>query len=149
MLEQTQKYTLLYNKNQQALAALESFRTRLEKRQNEIAEMQRLNEERVKREWEEWQTLFARDWQKRQVTEEDRQRRQDLTGQQLTEHLARLDETTKLYYEEIFTLWEELRDAAGRWNKALQDITEPTTETSSRRLKNLRRFAEEEHRDLL
>lgn len=149
MLEQTQKYALLYNKNQQALAALESFRTRLEKRQNEIAEMQRLNEERVKREWEEWQTLFARDWQKRQVTEEDRWRRQDLAGQQLTEHLARLDETAKLYYEEIFALWQELHDAAGHWNKALQDITGPTTETSSRRLKNLRRFAEEEHRDLL
>ncbi|RLC90797.1 MAG: hypothetical protein DRI37_00365 [Chloroflexi bacterium] len=149
MLEQTQKYALLHNKNQQALAALESFRTRLEKRQNEIAEMQRLNEERMKREWEEWQTLFARDWQKRQVTEEDRWRRQDLTDQQLTEHLAKLDETTKLYYEEIFALWEELRDAAGHWNKALQDITEPTAETTSRRLKNLRRFAEEEHRDLL
>jgi chromosome segregation ATPase len=46
LLEQTQKYALLYNQNKQAMDGLESFRARLEKRQNEIAEMQRLNEER-------------------------------------------------------------------------------------------------------
>ncbi len=51
LVEQTQKYALLYNQNKQALDSLVAFEERLEKRQNEIAEMQRLTEERLLRQW--------------------------------------------------------------------------------------------------
>ncbi|MDX9953712.1 MAG: hypothetical protein RBT75_06440 [Anaerolineae bacterium] len=149
LVEQTQKYALLFNQNKQALDALESFRVRLEKRQNEIAEMQRLNEERLKREWEEWQAAFARDWQKRLVTEEDRWRREDLMDQRVTEHLTQLDETSKLYFDELTTLWEELRQLADRWGNLMRDKVLADQEMPAQRLKALRRFAEEKRKDLL
>lgn len=149
LLEQTQKYALLYNQNKQALDGLEAFRVRLEKRQNEIAEMQRLNEERLKREWEEWQTAFARDWQKRLVTEEDRWRREDLTSQKFTEHFAQLDETSKLYFDELTALWEELRQSAERWGSLVRDKVLADQEAPVQRLKALRRFAEEKRKDLM
>ena len=97
LVEQTQKYALLYNQNKQALDGLQAFQSRLEKRQNEIAEMQRLTEERLRRQWEEWQTVFARDWQKRMVNDEDRWRRQDITNQSTTERFTELEEQEELF----------------------------------------------------
>jgi len=149
LVEQTQKYALLYNQNKQALEALDAFQARLEKRQNEIAEMQRLTEERLRRQWEEWQSTFARDWQKRQVSEEDRWRRQDLFNQKATEHLASLDEQTEIYYREIVALWEEARAAADRWLHAIQETVVADQELPAQQLKELRRFAEEKHKELL
>lgn len=148
LLEQTQKYTLLFNQTKQALDTLESFQNRLEKRQNEIAEMQRLNEERLKRQWEEWQADFAQDWQKRLVTEEDRWRRQDLNNQKMAEHLAELDETNNLHFEEIVAVWEDIRNAAERWRKAVQDNIDEEQAITSEHIKNLRRFAEEKRKEL-
>jgi len=149
LVEQTQKYTLLYNQNKQALDSLKSFRARLEKRQNEISEMQRLNEERLTRQWEEWQSSFARDWQKRLVTEEDRWRRQDLQNQKDTEHLVDLDEQTALYYQEIIALWETLQNEAEQWNKVIRDALTANQEAPTKHIKGLRRFAEEKRKDLL
>ena len=148
LVKQTQKYTLLFNKSKQALDALDAFQNRLEKRQNEIAEMQRLNEERLRRQWEEWQADFARDWQKRLVTEEDRWRRQDLNNQKTAEHLAELDEISNLYFEEIVAVWEDVRNAAERWRKAVQDNVDEEQAISSEHIKNLRRFAEEQRKEL-
>lgn len=149
LVEQTQKYALLFNQNKQALDALEAFRVRLEKRQNEIAEMQRLNEERLKREWEEWQAAFARDWQKRLITEEDRWRREDLADQEFIKRLAQLDEISKLYFDEIGALWNEFQQAAERWANLVRDKTIADQEIPAQRLKALRRFAEENRKDLL
>ncbi len=149
LVEQTQKYALLYNQNKQALDGLDAFQVRLEKRQNEIAEMQRLTEERLRRQWEEWQTTFARDWQKRLVAEEDRWRRQDLANQKTTEHFAGVDEQVEIYYREIVALWEELRAAVDRWGKAIHETLAPNQEVPIQRLKVLRRFAEEKHKELL
>lgn len=149
LVEQTQKYALLYNQNKQALDGLDAFQVRLEKRQNEIAEMQRLTEERLRRQWEEWQATFARDWQKRLVAEEDRWRRQDLANQKSTEHFANLDEQAEMYYREIVTLWEELRATLDRWGKAIQETLTANQELPVQQLKALRRFAEEKHKELL
>jgi chromosome segregation ATPase len=149
LVEQTQKYALLYNQNKQALDGLDAFQVRLEKRQNEIAEMQRLTEERLRRQWEEWQATFARDWQKRLVSEEDRWRRQDLANQKSAERFADLNEQTELYYREIVALWEEMRAAVDRWGKAIQETLVPNQEMPVQRLKALRRFAEEKHKELL
>ncbi|MGC9394476.1 MAG: hypothetical protein ACP5J4_06435 [Anaerolineae bacterium] len=149
LVEQTQKYALLYNQNKQALDGLDAFQVRLEKRQNEIGEMQRLTEERLRRQWEEWQATFARDWQKRLVAEEDRWRRQDLANQKSTEHFADLDEQAEMYYREIVALWEEMRAALDRWGKAIQETLVPNQEMPIQRLKVLRRYAEEKHKELL
>jgi hypothetical protein len=149
LVEQTQKYALLYNQNKQALEGLNTFQDRLEKRQNEIAEMQRLTEERLLRQWEEWQSTFARDWQKRQVGEEDRWRRQDLRNQKTTEQFAELEEQNELHYQEIVALWEELLANVERWDRALRDAVMPNQTMPSEHLKDLRRYAEEKYKQLL
>jgi chromosome segregation ATPase len=149
LVEQTQKYGLLYNQNKQALDGLGAFEERLEKRQNEIAEMQRLTEERLMRQWEEWQSAFARDWQKRLVAEEDRWRRQDLSNQRTVEQLASIDEQLLLQYKEVVALWEELLAAIDRWGRAMQETIKPSQAVPTEHLKGLRRLAEEKYKQLL
>lgn len=149
LVEQTQKYALLYNQNRQALEALEAFQVRMEKRQNEIAEMQRVAEERLKRQWEEWQSSFARDWQKRQVSEEDRWRRQDLSNQKVLDRFTGIEEQTELYYREIVSLWDELRTITDRYAKSVQEVLVANREMPDSHMKELRKFAEEKHKELL
>ncbi len=149
LVDQTQKYALIYNQNKQALEALEAFQVRLDKRQSESTEMQRLSEERIKRQWEEWQTNFAKDWQKRLVGEEDRWRRQDLANQKVTDHFIDLDDQVKVYYQELTGLWEELGNMPSRWEKSLREATQANLEVPQQRIKLLRRYAEEKHKELL
>ncbi len=149
LVAQTQKYALLYNQNVQALDGLTAFQTRLEKRQNEIAEMQRLTEERLRRQWEEWQATFARDWQKRMVNEEDRWRRQDLNNQNSAERFAEIDEQDDLFLQELIALWEELRAAADRLGSAIQEIARGGQTVPDEHMRELRRFTEEKRKQLL
>jgi hypothetical protein len=121
----------------------------LESRQNEIAEMQRLTEERLLRQWEEWQASFARDWQKRTVAEEDRWRRQDISNQKDVERLAALDEQATLNFREIVALWESVLARIDSWSEAVQDVARASQATPDEHLKELRRLAEEKHTQLI
>ncbi|MDF1512326.1 MAG: hypothetical protein P1S60_00810 [Anaerolineae bacterium] len=145
LVEQTQKYALLYNQNTQALDGLQAFQSRLEKRQNEIAEMQRLTEERLRKQWDEWQATFARDWQKRMVTEEDRWRRQDLTNQNALERFKVIEDQEDYLLVELIALWEELRGVSDRLGLAIQEATRAGQPEPDAHLKELRRYAEEKH----
>jgi len=149
LVEQTQRYALLYNQNRQALDGLTAFEDRLERRQNEIAEMQRLTEERLLRQWDEWQAAFARDWQKRVVAEEDRWRRQDLNNQRTQEHFTATDEELEFHYLELVALWEEVLAGVDRSMRAYQDMGAAGRAVSGEHLKQLRRYGEEKHRQLV
>lgn len=149
LVEQTQRYALLYNQNRQALEGLAAFEDRLEKRQNEIAEMQRLTEERLLRQWDEWQATFARDWQKRAVAEEDRWRRQDLSNQKAAEHLAEIDAELSLHFQELMSLWDEVLASVERWDRTFQDAARSNRQLPSERLKELRRYAEDKYKQIL
>ncbi len=149
LVEQTQKYALLYNQNKQALDGLQAFQSRLEKRQNEIAEMQRLTEERLRRQWEEWQTVFARDWQKRMVNDEDRWRRQDIANQGTTERFTELNEQEELFLLELIALWEEVQASSSRLGLAIQEATRGDIPVPTEHIRDLHRFVEEKHKQLL
>ena len=105
-----------------ALSALEKFKVRIEKRQDEIAERQRIAEERAKQQWEEWQTARLKAQKKQEVLVGERWRKQKQTN---TEHLKRLDalqSAGELYNAQLDTLWEARRAEATSLLKAVQDV---------------------------
>jgi chromosome segregation ATPase len=57
-----------------ALADLDPFRERVERRQDEMAEMQRLAEDRQKRALEEWQTEREKEWERLKLDTDERWR---------------------------------------------------------------------------
>jgi len=105
-----------------ALSPLEKFKVRIEKRQDEIAERQRIAEERAKQQWEEWQTARLKAQKKQEVLVGERWRKQKQTN---TEHLKRLDalqSAGELYNAQLDTLWEARRAEATSLLKAVQDV---------------------------
>ncbi|MBC7226068.1 MAG: hypothetical protein H5T61_02400 [Thermoflexales bacterium] len=112
--EERQRFMEQYQRAQRALEALSALQTRLETRQNETAEMQRLAEERLKRQWEEWQAVQEKARRNWEVTAEERWRQQERVNATLTKRLDALTATAKLCYSQIAALWETRRADAVR-----------------------------------
>jgi chromosome segregation ATPase len=104
-----------------ALEKVESFQIRIEKRQNEIAEMQRMAEDRLKRQWEEWVAEQLQRQKKQDVVIEERWRQQERTNDAHLKRLDALPPIVKLYGAQLDALWEARRAEATRALKAIQD----------------------------
>jgi len=88
---QTQAFVEYQQRVNRALEKLENFQTRLEKHQNEVAQMQRLAEDRLKRQWEEWQDERDKELKKRQLTVDEQWRTQEQKNQEHNKSLERLE----------------------------------------------------------
>jgi chromosome segregation ATPase len=97
-----------------ALEKLERFQARMEKRQNEVAEMQRLAEDRVKRQGEEWQGEQDKQQKKREVLVEERWRQQGQTNAEHQKRLDALQTATDMHRAQLDTFWEARRSDAIR-----------------------------------
>ncbi|MFN3762878.1 MAG: hypothetical protein ACK4WK_06735, partial [Anaerolineae bacterium] len=112
--EERQRFMEQYQRAQRALDALSALQTRLETRQNETAEMQRLAEERLKRQWEEWQAAQEKARRNWEVLAEEHRRQQERINAALSRRLDSLAATAKLCYSQIVALWETRRADAVR-----------------------------------
>ncbi len=112
--EERQRLLEIHPQVRRALDALSALQTRLETRQNETAEMQRLAEERLKRQWEEWQAAQEKARRNWEVSAEERWRQQERANATFTQRLDRLTATAKLCYSQIAALWETRRADAVR-----------------------------------
>lgn len=112
--EERQRFMEQYQRAQRALDALSALQTRLETRQNETAEMQRLAEERLKRQWEEWQAAQEKARRHWEVSAEERWRQQERVNATIGKRLDSLTTTAKLCYSQIAALWETRRADAVR-----------------------------------
>jgi hypothetical protein len=141
--EQTQGFLEQQQLVKRALEKLERFQARLEKRQNEVAEMQRVSEDRLRRQWEEWQDEQNKKQKKRDVVTEERWRQQ---GQTNDEHLKRLNglhSAANLHRAQLDTLWETRRSDATNLLQAAQDIYEALVGPIDEQLTTLRSEQEE------
>jgi len=136
--EQTQGFIEQQQLVKQALEKLEGFQARLEKRQNEVAEMQRLAEDRLKRQWEEWQEEQAKQQRKRDILSEERWRQQEQTNAEYSERLDALQPIIELHRNQLDILWEARRADATRALKAVQDEYEALIAQADAQLSILR-----------
>jgi chromosome segregation ATPase len=129
---QTQRFVEQFQVNKRSLEKLEGFQARLEKRQNEVAEMQRLAEDRAKRQWEEWQKARDKELKKRQLILDEQWQAQGKVNQDLTtqsEALKVCTDTNKTQIESMFDLYRlgahrELQAATDTVEKAEQSLSE-------------------------
>jgi len=141
-MERMRAQTLGFIEHQQlvkrALDRLEGFRARLEKRQNEVAEMQRVAEDRARRQWEEWQEKQEKQQKKQNVVIEERWRQQGRSNDEHLKRLDRLQSVTELHQTQLGTLWETRRADAINLLKAAQDKYEAVTTQADAQLSTLR-----------
>jgi hypothetical protein len=123
---QTQRFVEQFQLNKRSLEKLEGFQARLEKRQNEVAEMQRLAEDRAKRQWEEWQKARDKELKKRQLILDEHWQAQEKTNQDLSIQT----ETNSTRTDTLQTLLENLYDLCRlEAHRNLQTATETVEKT--------------------
>jgi hypothetical protein len=136
--EQTHGFIERRQQVKQALSALETFKTRIERRQDEMAERQRIAEERIEREWEEWQTERAKELKKREIVIEQRWQNQDEVDAKQQRRLEALEDLAKLYRDQLGALWEAQRTDASVLLSAAQDVYEQLVAPIDEQLATLR-----------
>jgi hypothetical protein len=107
-----------------ALAALEKFKARIERRQDEMAERQRVAEERIERQWDEWQAARAKEMKKHEMIVEQRWQEQERTDVSQEGRLETLEALAPVYREQLRALWETHRADASALLSAAQDVYE-------------------------
>ena len=104
------------------LKRLDSFQARHEKRQNEIGEMQRVAEERLRRQWDEWREVQTKYLRKGEVSAQERWQRQDKTNDDLDRRIRVFPPVLELHQTQLVSLWEARRDDATYLLGAAQDV---------------------------
>ncbi len=142
--EERQRFLTIHRDASEALKQLESFRTRIEARQNELSEMQRLAEERIKRQWEEWQTgqeKRRRDWE---LNSEERWRLQEQVNERHKKQLDRIFPLLKHHHTQLSSIWEMWRTDASHLLKTAQDRYEKRIAASDQQISSLNEHPVEE-----
>jgi chromosome segregation ATPase len=122
--EQTHGFIERRQQVKRALKALETFKTRIERRQDEMVERQRIAEERVEREWEEWQSARAKERKKWEIVVEQRWQNQEEIDSKQQRRLNALEDIVELYRDQLSAIWEVQRADASALLNAAQDVYE-------------------------
>jgi chromosome segregation ATPase len=138
MRVQTQGFVEQQQEVKRGINALEKFKVRIERRQDEMAERQRLTDEQMQRRWEEWQAAQSKAQKKREVIIEERWRQQEQTNTGHVKHLNTLQATADMHRDQLDTMWESLRADATSLLKAAQDMHESITAPIDEKLAILR-----------
>jgi chromosome segregation ATPase len=119
---QTQGFIDQQQQVKRSLRSLDVFQARLEKRQNEITEMQRLADERIRRQWEEWTEAQAQQQKKRDTLTGELRRRQDGINDDLLKRFPPLVQVIQRHQSQLDMLWETRRADATHLLEAAQNI---------------------------
>jgi hypothetical protein len=120
--EQTQGFLEQQQMVKRSLRSLDPFAARLEKRQNEVTEMQRLAEERLRKQWEEWEVDQVQQRKKWETLIEERWRRQETINDDLKKRLDVIPPVLELHQTQLNALWDVRRDDATQLLAAAQSV---------------------------
>jgi len=144
MREERSRLLMAHHNAEEVIKRLEAFRSRIEVHQNEVAEAQRLAEDRLRRQWEEWQAQQEKDRRNWEVGAEEHWREQQRTNEQLRRRLDAVAVALRLYQTQLDALWEARRAEADRVFKAAKDEFEALIAEVNEQLAELRELSLEE-----
>lgn len=127
LLARTEEFGKVAEAGRQALATLDTFKEQLRRDQNQVAELQRLAEERQRKELEEWQAENEKRWKKHELQWEHQWKEQYQRHNALLTRIAALEEEIEGLYPQLAGLWR-LQEVYGahrlaevqRWQSELE-----------------------------
>jgi len=103
-----QVYKDFYDKNRHALESLETLQTHLSQRQAELSEMQRLSDERTKKQLQEWREENEKRWKQGALETEYAWNEQQRSNEAAAKRLEQLETALPVVDADIALLWEEM-----------------------------------------
>lgn len=144
MRDERAQLLMAHHNAQEAIKRLETFRSKIEVHQNEVAEAQRLAEDRLRRQWEDWQAQQEKERRNWEVGAEEHWREQQRTGDALRRRLDAVAVALRLYQTQLDALWEARRAEADRAFKTAKDEFETLIAEINEQLSELRELSLEE-----
>lgn len=95
---------------------------RLERRINEVAEMQRLSEERFRQEWNNWRTDDQKRWKQFTLSNDEVWRSHDKDFERFVSRVNEVIETLKPLEDSIDRLWKLERERAQLYRERYQAL---------------------------
>ncbi|NOZ72690.1 MAG: hypothetical protein GXP38_12400 [Chloroflexi bacterium] len=129
--QRIQEFTITHEKTNQAIASLEQFRERLLNEQKQVAELQRLAEERQRKELESFVADNEKRWKKQLLEWKFHWSQQEKLNRMLQTALPRLEQQISTNHELLTLLWQTIQaqsqnqlDAGQTWLQALQKVAD-------------------------
>jgi hypothetical protein len=126
--EEMRLYAQEYTKIKSAMANLESLGERLQREQHEVAELQRLAEERLRSKMDEWDAQSEKRWQREKLLWEQQWRDHDRRSAEDQERIGLVDERSEINQEQIVHLWDVIADDMRLQVQAIQNRMIRTSE---------------------
>lgn len=140
--EERQRFLNDYRDVQEALKSLEPFQERIQTRQNEALERQRVMEERIKRQWEEWQGKQEKERRNWEVEVSERWRQQLEFNERQRKRIDEMEPMIKFHLAQLQELWEARRELASRLLEDAQDEYEAVNTEVDEQLAAFRDYVE-------
>jgi hypothetical protein len=121
--EQMRIFADQYQKVRSALSSLETLGERLQREQHEVAELQRLTEERQRRKMEEWESETEKRWQRERLLWEQQWHDHDRRDAELLERVKVIEERSETSAEQVGHLWEIILSNIRLENEMMQNRT--------------------------
>jgi chromosome segregation ATPase len=110
--------------SQRSIEESKAFQVRVETRQAELGEMQRINEERVKKQIEEWQEEQEKRWKREEVHWAEQWTEHDRVHAPLGPRLETIEQALPEYTRQLKAVWDGVEEMAKVYLAAVRQVVE-------------------------
>lgn len=121
-IERFETWAEAYREMKKIIDDFERIGDRLERRINEVAEMQRLSEERFRQEWNDYRGEEQKRWKQFTLNTDEVWRQHDRDFERFTGRMAQLEEAMPAAFDAIQRLWQLERDRAQLYRERYQAL---------------------------
>jgi len=121
-IERFETWSETYRNMKQIIEDFQRIGDRLERRINEVAEMQRLSEERFRQEWNDWRTTDQKRWKQFTLSNDEVWRNHDKDFERYVTHVEELHEAIQPLKDSIDRIWKLERQRAQLYRERYQEL---------------------------
>ncbi|MDK3161662.1 hypothetical protein FBR02_03230 [Anaerolineae bacterium CFX9] len=121
-IERFETWAEAYREMKRIIDDFERIGERLERRINEVAEMQRLSEERFRTEWNDWRTEDQKRWKQYTVQSDDVWRQHDRDFERFVQRMVAVEETLPPLQDSLARIWNLERERAQLYRERYQSL---------------------------
>ena len=118
--------------NQRSLDEIQGFQNRIEKRQSEVSEMQRISEDRMRKQVEEWQAEQEKRWKRQTLTWTEQSQEHDRLHGTWETRLEQLEQASTDYARQFKAVWDGLDEFTKVYLSAARQVVETQQATLER-----------------
>jgi chromosome segregation ATPase len=137
-IDRFETWAAAHREMQRIISDFERIGDRLERRINEVAEMQRLSEDRFRQEWNDWRDDDQKRWKQLTLSSDEVWRNHDREFEQFVTRIQEMETWIEPLMDNINRLWNLERDRAKMYRDRYQELLhehdttgQPTSPTST------------------